>query len=162
MTDAKLASIVCFCLLALIAGCTERGDQAASVVADVENTSVQGEQVRLTVNVTSDGGSHTVTAHDVVVTFNADNGSTIHTTEIGTMGEPHTSSTMSSVSTKPFRTHHVRFASVSVRSKSRILTDSMLRVQDDPVRIHYGMNRSPKTSTNKGDAERDCLRFTQL
>ena len=68
---------------------------------------------------------------------------------------PHTNSTISSVSTKPFRPHHVRFASVSVRSKSRILTDSMLRVQDDRVRVHYGMNRSPKTSTNKGDAERD-------
>jgi len=88
MTDAKLASIVCLCLLALFAGCTERGDRAASVVADVENTSIQGEQFRLTVNVTSDGGSHTVTAHDVVVTFNADNGSTVYTTEIGTMGEP--------------------------------------------------------------------------
>ena len=47
MTDAKLASIVCLCLLALIASCTERGDRAASVVADVENTSIQGEQFRL-------------------------------------------------------------------------------------------------------------------
>ena len=35
MTDAKLTFIVCLCLLAMFAGCTERGDRAASVVADV-------------------------------------------------------------------------------------------------------------------------------
>jgi hypothetical protein len=40
MTDAKLAAIVCPCIMALFAGCTERGERAASVEADVENTSV--------------------------------------------------------------------------------------------------------------------------
>ena len=86
MTDAKLAAIVCLCLLAVFTGCTERGNRAASVGADVEDTSVQGEQVRLNVNVTSDGGSHTVTVHDVVVVFIADNGSTMRTTQIGILG----------------------------------------------------------------------------
>jgi hypothetical protein len=89
------------------------------VEADVENTSVQGEQVRLTVNVTSDGGSYTVTAHDVVVTFNADNGSTIQTTENGTTGEPpHQRYDVVSFN-ETFSHPPVSFASVSVRSKSR-------------------------------------------
>lgn len=88
MTDAKLAAIVCLCLLAVFTGCTERGNRAASVGADVEDTSVQDEQVRLNVNVTSDGGSHTVTVHDVVVVFVADNGSTMRTTQIGILGGP--------------------------------------------------------------------------
>ena len=87
VTDAKLAAIVCLCVLAMFAGCTEREVPADAEIV-VKNTSVQGEQVRLTVVAWLDGGTHNVTAHNAAVVFIADNGSTVRTKHLGTLGGP--------------------------------------------------------------------------
>ena len=87
MTDAKLAAIVCLCVLAVSAGCTERNVPADAEIV-VKNASVQGEQVRLNVVAWLDGGTHNVTVHDAAVVFVADNGSTVRTKHLGTLGDP--------------------------------------------------------------------------
>jgi len=87
MTDAKLAAIVCMCVLTVSAGCTER-DVAADAEIVVKNASVQAEQVRLTVVAWLDGGTHNVTAHDAAAVFVADNGATVRTKHLWTLGDP--------------------------------------------------------------------------
>jgi hypothetical protein len=86
MTDTKLLTIVCLCLLIGLAGC-DTTDRPAKVDVDIENASVEGEQVRLAGEVTLTGGTHNVTLHEVQLRFTAEDGSTIRTLPIGTMND---------------------------------------------------------------------------
>jgi hypothetical protein len=90
MTDAELAAIVCLCVLAVFAGCVMDTNQPASANIFLEEVSAQGETVHLSGNVTLDSGTHNVTLHEVVLVFVTNNGSTMRTIQIGTLGEtPH-------------------------------------------------------------------------
>ena len=83
MTDTKLLTIVCLCLLVGLAGC-DTTDQPAQVVVNVDDRSVEGEQVYLNGNVTLTGRFHNVTLHQVRLRFVAANGTTMQTIPIGT------------------------------------------------------------------------------
>jgi hypothetical protein len=86
MTDPKLAAIVCLCVLAVLAGCVTDTNQPASANIFLEEVSTQGETVHVSGNVTLNSGTHNVTLHEVVLVVVADNGSTMRTIQIGTLG----------------------------------------------------------------------------
>ena len=90
MTDAKLAALVCLCVLAVLAGCVTDTNQPASGNIFLDEVSAQAETVDVSGNVTLDSGTHNLTLHEVVLVVVADNGSTMRTVQIGTLGEtPH-------------------------------------------------------------------------
>ena len=84
MTDTKLLAIVCLCLLVGLAGC-DTTDRPAQADVDIENASVEGEQVRLAGEVTLTGGTRNVTLHEVQLRFIAEDGSTMRTIPAGTI-----------------------------------------------------------------------------
>jgi hypothetical protein len=87
MTNPKLFAIVVVCGLFVFAGCVTDTNQPASANIFLEEVSAQGETVHVSGNVTLDSGTHNVTLHEVVLVFVADNGSTMRTVQIGTLGE---------------------------------------------------------------------------
>jgi hypothetical protein len=83
-------AIVVVCGLLVFAGCVTDTNQPASANIFLSDVSAQGETVHVSGNVTLDSGTHNLTLHEVVLVFVADNGSTMRTIQIGTLGEtPH-------------------------------------------------------------------------
>ena len=86
MNNSKLLAIVVVCGLLVFAGCVTDTNQPASANIFLEDVSAQGETVHVSGNVTLNSGTHNVTIHEVVLVLLADNGSTMRTIQIGTLG----------------------------------------------------------------------------
>jgi hypothetical protein len=130
MTDAKLAAIVCLCVLAVSAGCTER-DVPADAEIVVKNATVQGEQVRLTVVAWLDGGTHNVTVHDAAVCSLLTTAQPYGRNTSGPWAIPQMRRMRPSGSTLPLHSHQSRFVGGSARLKIPIISPSLLGVQNE-------------------------------
>jgi hypothetical protein len=142
MNYPNLMAIVCLCFLLLTAGCyntttEQREDPSTELVIDLQNTTTVGEDVRLGGAVVLLNPIHNVTVHDVVLEFNAENGSTMGTITIGKLesGDGRTLPTVEFNATfdDPPTELRFRIGRVENPENARFFVDGLRLKSEDPI-----------------------------